>query len=83
MSQPERRLRRRAPVAEVLAWNRRTLRDAYRNVGVRDARWDRAALEALAAFAVIRSGQATSGTAGVLEAAIHRARAAGCGDALL
>jgi len=68
--------------ADRLEWNRRTLVNAYNEVGERNPRWDESARDALDAFAQVRCGPDTNATAR-LKTSLERAREAGCTDPLI
>src|SRR5579883_658361 len=71
-------------VAESLAWNRRTLGQAYDKVGKKDPRWDKPAREALEAAARFFSNQVDPRTTVEdIYAPAKRAVDAGCDDPLI
>jgi len=76
-----------APVnsADVIAWNRRTLVEAYRNAGSRNAAWDSAAESALDAFANVRASNSglTQEAYQQLNASLRKAVGAGCDDPMI
>ncbi len=66
-----------------LAWNRRTLADAYRKHGRKGEAWDDAALEALEAFAQQRAKTGMTNAAERMASFTRKAIEAGCPDPMI
>src|ERR1043166_3854085 len=68
-----------------LAWNRKTLLDAYRSAGKRNPAWDAEAEKALDAFAKIRASNGARGADDFRDVrdSARAAVAAGCNDPMI
>jgi hypothetical protein len=66
-----------------LAWNRKTLVEAYQTVGNQNSAWDDAAEKLLEAFALTRSGRVDDDVNNAARKAAAAAASAGCDDPMV